>query len=397
MKTKHGLPKDVIFCKRCLMSNQRPSSSPEFRKTSSKIKTAGFADDGICDACHYYDFKKSLDWDDRERQLKELCDRYRRNDGRYDVIVPGSGGKDSIAVSHVLKYQYNMNPLTVTWAPHMYTDVGWRNLQNWLMAGFDNVLVSPNPKIHSIMTRLAFENLVNPFQPFIIGQRSIAPRVALQYDVPFIMYGENQAEAHNSFDENLSPLMNSEHFTRESVDDPLFFGGVPMQELPEHGIPLNEINPYLPLLREDFDKKNVEVHYMSYYMNWSPQANYYYAKEHANFESNPDGRSEGTYSKYSSLDDKLDGQHYYTMYVKFGQGRAMNDANRDIRDGFIDREEGLALLKKYDGEFPKKYFPEVLAYMGITEERYWDVLDSARSPHLWDKKNGEWTMLRPTE
>ena len=68
MKTKHGLPEKVIFCKRCLMSNQRPSSSPELRKTSSDIKTAGFSDDGICDACNYYDFKKGMDWEDREKQ-----------------------------------------------------------------------------------------------------------------------------------------------------------------------------------------------------------------------------------------------------------------------------------------------------------------------------------------
>ena len=396
MNTKHGLPEKVIFCKRCLMSNQRPSSSPELRKTSSDIKTAGFSNDGICDACNYYDFKKGMDWEDREKQLKDLCDKFRRNDGRYDVVVPGSGGKDSIAVSHLLKYKYNMNPLTVTWAPHIYTDVGWRNMQNWLKAGFDNILVTPNPKVHAILTRLSFENLVNPFQPFIIGQRNIAPRIAAQHDIQFVMYGENQAEAHNSFNENMSPLMGVEHFSRESLDDELFFGGVSMKDLTNHGVPLNELNPYLPILKEDFIKKEIEVHYMSYYINWSPQANYYYAKEHANFESNPDGRSEGTYSKYASIDDRLDGQHYFTMYAKFGQGRTMNDANRDIRDGFISREEGLALMNKYDGEFPQKYFQEALDYMGITEERYWEVINNSRSPHLWKKIGGKWTLLHPT-
>jgi len=209
MKTLHGLPEKVIFCKKCLISNQRPSSSPEFKKDSTQIKTVGFGEDGICDACRFYELKKQLDWNEREKRLANLCDRFRRSDGRYDVIVPGSGGKDSIFVAHILKYQYNMNPLTVTWAPHIYTDIGWRNFQNWLKAGFDNILITPNPKVHAIMTRLAFENLVNPFQPFIIGQRNIAPKIAINYDISFIMYGENQAEAHNSFDENMSPLMPS--------------------------------------------------------------------------------------------------------------------------------------------------------------------------------------------
>jgi hypothetical protein len=120
--------------------------------------------------------------------------------------------------------------------------------------------------------------------------------------------------------------------------------------------------------------------------------NYYYAKEHSSFESNPDGRSEGTYSKFSSLDDRIDGQHYYTMFIKFGQGRAMNDACRDIRDGFITREEAIELVNKYDGEFPARYFNEVLEYMGISEERYWEVIDGARSPHLWEKCDGIWKL-----
>lgn len=396
-EVKWGLPEEVIFCSRCVMSNQRPASAPEFRKdASTPVRTSGFGEDGICDACRYAEFKQTLDWEDRERQLVELCDRYRRDDGRYDVVVPGSGGKDSIYVSHILKTKYNMNPLTVTWAPHIYTDIGWRNMQNWIRAGFDNILVTPNAEVHARLTRHAFENLVNPFQPFIIGQKNVAPRAAMQYDVELIMYGENQAECHDSFEQNASPLMDPSHFTRNSTNDPLFFGGVPYEEMPNEGIEHKELGPYLPILREDWDEKGIEVHYFSYYGNWSPQASYYYAKENANFESNPDGRSEGTYSKYSSLDDRMDGQHYYTMFAKFGQGRAMNDACRDIRDGIIDREEGVALCRRFDGEFPAKYFQEVLDYMGISEDRYWEVLNGSRSPHLWEEKNGEWVLRHPT-
>ena len=114
---------------------------PEFRKKSiTDTETTAFGDDGICDACKYAEYKKTIDWAERERQLREVCDRYRRDDGRYDVIVPGSGGKDSIFVSHLLKTKYNMNPLIVTWAPHAYTDIGWRNVQAWQQIGFDHSL-----------------------------------------------------------------------------------------------------------------------------------------------------------------------------------------------------------------------------------------------------------------
>ena len=118
----------------------------------------------------------------------------------------------------------------------------------------------------------------------------------------------------------------------------------------------------------------------------------YYAKENSTFESNFD-RSEGTYTKHSSLDDKTDGQNFYTMYIKFGQGRAMNDVNRDIRDGFLTREEGLALMKKYDGEFPKKYFKDFLEYIDISEQEYWQKIDDSRPPHLWEKKGNTWKLI----
>lgn len=391
-KVLHGLPEKVVFCKRCVINNQRPSTSREFVKKDTKIDTVGFGDDGICDACKWFEEKKKIDWADRERQLKELCDRFRRNDGTYDVVVPSSGGKDSFFVAHQLKHKYGMNPLTVTWAPHRYTEVGLHNFQSMIDAGFDNVLVTPNGEVHGKLTRLAFENLVNPFQPFIIGQKNVAPRIALQYGVQLIMYGENHAEAHNKIGENYSPLMNIEHFTRETEESDLYFGGVHIKDLHKYGIEDKDLFLYKPLMAEPIRKAGIEVHYYSFYYNWSPQENYYYAMDNSKFKPNPDGRSEGTYSKFASLDDKIDGQHYFTMFIKFGQGRAMNDACRDIRDGFISREEAVELLNKYDGEFPQKYFQDFLEYTGLTEERYWEVIDNARSPHLWEKVNGEWIL-----
>jgi hypothetical protein len=114
--------------------------------------------------------------------------------------------------------------------------------------------------------------------------------------------------------------------------------------------------------------------------------------EHTGFEPNPE-RSEGTYSKYASLDDRVDGFHYYTMFIKFGQGRAMNDAAHEIRDGHITREEAVALVRKYDGEFPKKYFREFLDYVGIDEGQFHVAIDRNRSPHLWDQKpGGDWVL-----
>jgi N-acetyl sugar amidotransferase len=378
------------------MSNQRPASHPEFsKKTSADTPVSSFGDDGVCDACRYYESKKIIDWDQRSKELGEVCDRFRSKDGQYDVMVPGSGGKDSIFVSHMLKKKYGMNPLIATWAPHSYTDIGLHNLNAWQKVGHDHILFTPNPVVHARLTRLAFLNLVNPFQPFIIGQKIMGVRMAKKLGIKFVMYGENGAEAHNDLEATKSPLMSPSHYTCGSFDKPLYFGGVELHALKEHGIQFEDLQSYLPLLIEETMESGLEVHFMSYYTNWSPQSNYYYAKDVSNFRSNPLGRSEGTYSKFSSLDDKIDGQHYFTSLIKFGQGRAMNDACRDIRDGIISREEGVQLVHKFDEEFPQKHFEFFLKYIDISEELYWEVINNARSPHLWIEDNGRWILRHP--
>ena len=111
--------------------------------------------------------------------------------------MPGSGGKDSFYAAHVLKHKYGMHPLTVTWAPHIYTDWGWQNFQAWIHAGFDNYLHTPNGRVHRLLTRLAVENLFHPFQPFMLGQKSLAPKMAVLFNIPLVFYGENEAEYGN--------------------------------------------------------------------------------------------------------------------------------------------------------------------------------------------------------
>jgi len=227
------LPEKVIYCKKCVISNQRPSSVVEFAKQKDVKETIIFDDDGVCNACNYAEIKNNkIDWEARERELRELCDKYRSRNGSYDCVIPGSGGKDSAFTSHILKYKYNMNPLTVTWAPHQYTDIGWKNFQNWIdIGGFDNILVTPNGKLHRLITKFAFLNLCHPFQPFIIGQKIVGPRIALEKNIPLIFYGENQAEYGNNIEENDTPLMDNKFFTGERDLDKLILGGVSAREL----------------------------------------------------------------------------------------------------------------------------------------------------------------------
>jgi N-acetyl sugar amidotransferase len=388
-----GLPPEVVFCKRCVMSNQRPASSIEFKHGKShKHRSLHMNEDGVCDACVVNEQKRSIDWKKREEELLRRLDKHRRNDGAYDCMVPGSGGKDSAFQSHVLKYKYGMHPLTVTWPPILYTDIGLQNFRNWLdVGGFDNVSFKVNGRVHKTLTRLSIENLLHPFQSFILGQKNLAPKLAIKFGIPLIFYGENEAEYGNPIADDASSLRSKAYYTMRDVSE-ITLGGVPIRELQEqHGLSLNDVMAYLPADHRELERSNIEVHYLGYYLKWVPQEAYYYAVEHTGFEANP-FRTEGTYSKYNSIDDKIDGFHYYTTFIKFGLGRATYDASQEIRNRHLTREEGVALVQRFDGEFPERYFKEVMDYIGMEPDRFLELCDRFRSPHLWEKTAAGWRL-----
>jgi len=392
--SKYGLPENVIFCKKCIISNQRPGSSVEFKSSDPFNKTGiSFEADGICSACKFHEEKeRNIDWEKREKELFKLLDKYRRNDGSYDVVVPGSGGKDSSFTAHLLKYKYGMNPLTVTWAPHLYTEIGWENFTNWMhVGGLDNLLYTPNGKLHRLLTKLAFTNLLHPFQPFIIGQRLIGPSIASKFGIDLVMYGENQAEYGNNVDENKTPEMKSDYFSSSGKQE-IYLGGLSIKEIMDkYNYSLNDFVPYFPINTSLYNNLKMNFQYLGYYVNWDPQESYYYASENTGFKANIE-RTQGSYSKYSSIDDKTDPFHYFTTLIKFGLGRASYDASQEIRNEKITREEGVALVKKYDQEFPDRFFKEFLDYISIDESEFWNTIDKFRPDHLWTKQNNIWKL-----
>lgn len=393
LEAYYGLPNKVVFCKKCVISNQRPASALEFKHSiQSKKVTMNIDADGVCDACKYAEKKEGIDWNEREKELLALLDKHRRNDGKYDCIVPGSGGKDSCIAAHMLKYKYGMHPLTVTWPPILYTDYGWQNFRNWVeVGGFDNITFKQNGRVMKLLTKLSLKNLFHPFQTFILGQKNIAPKIALKYDVPLIFYGENEAEYGNPIGDNKSSLRDKAYFTMQNIDD-IYLGGVTIRELrEEYKIELADLMCFLPPDQAEIEKSNIEVHYFGYYKRWIPQESYYYAVEHTGFKARP-FRTEGTYSKYLSIDDKIDDLNYYTTYIKFGIGRCTYDASQEIRNKHLTREEGLALVKKFDGEFPKKYLQDVMDYIDMKPEEFLELCDKFRSPHIWKKVGNEWKL-----
>lgn len=396
-----GLPENVEFCRNCVVSNQKPITAKEsLHKKNDKKNTIRFHN-GVCDACRWASLKEvEIDWDARGLELRELCSKHRRSDGRYDVVVPASGGKDSRYVAHILREKYQMNPLTVTWKPHEFTGIGLENFFGLIDSGFPNIMISPKGDVQRKLTSLAFKNLGHPFQPFIVGQRVVGPKIALDYDIPLIFYGENVAEYGNRLEDNYSPLMDPALYTcfdfNETTLDNFMLAGVSLQGLiNDHGITLNDLESYKTCSRDDADGAGLEVHYMSYYRKWVPQENFYYAVENTGFRQ-AEKRKDGSYSKYAGIDDVMEDLHFYMQAVKFGMGRCTWDAAQEIRSGRLERDEGVSLVSKYDQEPPKEFLSEILEYLSLTEEEFWHTVNAFRSPHLWKKgSDGSFVLIHP--
>jgi N-acetyl sugar amidotransferase len=395
MKIKYNLPENIKFCQSCVMSNQRPSSLPEFTHTKDRkgAKYLNLDENHVCDACNQTKIKEKIDWTSRENDLVKLLDKYRSKDGSYDCLVPGSGGKDSAYQAHILKYKYGMNPLTCTWPPILYTDYGYANFKNWIeIGGFDNITYKQNGQVMKLLTKLAIENLLHPFQTFILGQKNLAPKIASRFNIDLIFYGENEAEYGNPIADNLTSLRDKSFYTYSNLEN-VYLSGISIKEILEkyNFVKKSDLLTYLPMNNDDFISKNIQVHYLGYYLKWIPQESYYYAVENCGFKARP-FRTEGTYSKYNSIDDKIDDLHFYTQFIKFGLGRASYDASQEIRNKHLTREEAKALIKRFDGEYPKKYINEVLDYLEIKEEKFIKLCNDFRSPHLWKKTSGEWKL-----
>ncbi len=394
-KTLFGLPEKVIHCTKCLMTNQKPFSINESKNTKDSKKSGLlFNEDNICYACLYNEKKKSINWEEREDKLKNMLSQYRRNDGHYDCIISGSGGKDSQYQAHILKYKYNMNPLTVTYSPILYTNVGFRNLQNWInKAGFDNYLFSPNGKVLSVLTRESFTNLLHPIQPFKLGIKTFAAKMAIKTGIKLIIYGEPYAEyGSDDLNQTESPKYNEEWFVN---DGEIFIGGKSIPDLKTKYNFLKDVDfySYLPIRSNDIKKNKINVEFLGWYLKWDPQEIYYYAAKNCGYEVD-DQRTDGTYGRYTGIDDKFEWLHFYCQYIKFGIGRCRFDVSQEIRNGHISREEGILLCKKFEGNLPKRYLKDCFEFMQIDYDKGIEIIDKFRPNHLWTYNNNNWERLQ---
>ena len=347
---------------------------------------------GVCNACHNADEKSSIDWNERREQFLEYVEMYRPKKGSYDCIVPWSGGKDSSTIAHKLKFEFGLNPLLVTFSPLLPNEIGAHNREEFLNLGFDHLMVRPNQKVSRGLARRFFVERGNPKIHWDAGVNSVPVQVAVNYEIPLIFYAEHGESEYGGrvLSEEAKKVRDFTEVIEHQVGDD------PANWLDEH-TEEHDLAPYIYPDLEDVERVGVKALYFAYFFKWSMFENYNYIKDKIEFRTEPNGRTNGTFTDFDSLDDKIDNLYYYLQFIKFGFGRTIRDASRLIQNHHMSREEGLDLSRKYDDEFPSTYHSEHLQYLDVSEVEYAEIIDLHRNSELWKFEGNQWKLRFPPE
>ena len=368
--------KKIIYCKKCLMPNSRPRIA--------------FDSKGVCNACRNAEAKKEINWEERKNEFVKLVEPYRSKNGSWDCIVPWSGGKDSSSIAYRLKFDLGMNPLLVTFSPMIPNAVGNHNREEMIRLGFDHVFFRPDQNIHRKLAKRFFVERGNPKVAWDAGINVIPVKVAVQFRIPLIFYaehGESEYGGRVLKEESKKMRDYTEVIEHQIGDDP--------RNWVDGEIQLKDLNPYIFPDPKEIEQVGVKAMYFSYFFKWSMFENYQLIKSKIDFQLNPKGRTDGTFTNFDSLDDKMDNLYYYLQFIKFGFGRAVRDASRLIQNGHISRREGLELARRYDAEFPYECYQDNLEYLGMTEEEFTRTVDMHRNPEIWKKEGTQWVLRYP--
>jgi N-acetyl sugar amidotransferase len=341
-----------------------------------------FSEEGVCDACVSAQVKHQIiDWDKRAREFEKILSHYRSDGSNYDCVVPVSGGKDSCYQALTMRDKYYMNPLCVNHLPCELTDVGWKNLLFMRDLGFDIIHVGANRKAYREMVRIGFFKLGDCCWPEHIGIFTAPVRVAVQYKIPLIIWGEN-----SQFEYGGPASKRENHYLDKNWLEQFQMLGYRISDVVNDGVNLNDIKTFIYPSDEEIHEIGVTGLFLGYYEKWDTHRN----TENAitlGWNRNPDGPVEGAYNDIENLDCKwIGGLHDYMKYIKFGFGRATDQLCIEIRAGRMTREDAIIALKDTtEGKIPWKYVPDFLSYLNISKEDFLKNLDRFTNRRIFEK------------
>jgi len=360
----------IRWCSNCLSMSTRPRIL--------------FDERGWCNACQWTEKKKLLDWGSRQAELEALLARHRRNDGSFDCIVPVSGGKDGSYVAYNLKHKYGMNPLAMTVTPALALALGEENLKSFVASGYNHISINPDQHAMQTLNRTGFIEMGFPYYGWLISIQAAIVRMANIHRIGLIFYGEDgEVEYGGSTETDKNPIYDVGYMKKVYLE-----GGYD-KVLQKSGLREDQLYFFRFPGDEELRGNQIDITHWSYFENWDPYRNYLVAKEFCGLKE-ADGSNAGTFTNFSQNDQALYALHTYLMYLKFGFGRANQDASIEVRRGAMDRQQAVNLVRLYDGQYPEHYLHLYLDYYKMTQAEFDAVLDRWANRDIFEKVDGRW-------
>jgi len=361
---------NLRWCANCLTMSTRPRITFDGR--------------GWCNACIWAEKKKTLDWKARQIELENLLDKHRRNDGEFDCMVPCSGGKDGSYVAYNLKHKHGMNPLCVTITPALTLPLGDQNLRAFVESGYNHISINPDSEAMRLLNKSGFIKMGFPYYGWLISIHTGIIRAATAFGIDLIFYGEDgEIEYGGSTETSKNPIYDV-HYQKK-----VYLEGGYEKVLAASGLSANQLNFFSFPSDSDLHKHDLQLTHWSYFENWDPYRNYLIAKEYCGLREAEDSNA-GTFTNFSQNDQALYALHTYLMYLKFGFGRANQDACIEVRRGAMDRAQAVNLVQLYDGHYPEEFIQLYLDYYQMSHSELDAVLDRYANQELFEKVDGRW-------
>jgi len=358
-------------CVRCWIPATRPGSI--------------FDDQGVCQACHNHENRRTVNWKERQRQLRELCDKYRRDDGYYDCVIPVSGGKDSHFLVYTMKEEMDMNPLLITVGdPFTKTVAGARNFRNLGDTfGCDHITFNLSIDLFRRVTRIAFEELGEPLRFVEAAIYTVPIKMAMRFGIPLVVYGENSAYEYGTTDRDDRSAMGTIQRAFESIDVDFWL---------QRGVSKKEVNAVIPPTAEELAEAQPEPIFMSYFSPWSSTKHLAIAKRCGFRDLSHEWKREGYIEDFEQIDSVAYIVHLWLKYPKFGFQRTTDIASRRVREGELSLSQAANLITEHDHKLDRQAMDDFIDFLGYTPKQFWDIIEKFWNRDIFDRVDGTWEI-----
>lgn len=347
-----------------------------------------FDRDGVCSACQTHQKKKSVDYGARWKLLQEICDKYRGMNGDGpDCAIAVSGGKDSHYQVHVLKEQMRMNPILFSVEDNFtMTEAGKSNIRNLSEEfGCEIISLKPNVNLQKKLMRLTFETYGKPTWYIDRLIYTFPLQMALKYNTPLLMYGENVSWEYGGADA-------VETYSAREILLNGVASDIPEQVFLAQGIEKKEL--YLTVAPAREELMRLDPIYLSYFVEWNSYGNYVFAKGRGFKDLAGEWDRTMCVENFDQVDSYAYLVHAWMKYPKFGHACATDYASRFVRYGMIDREEAVRLVRERDHRLDPKAIDDFCRFTGYSREEFWSIVERHYNRELFKKsENGEWALL----